>query len=139
MQKNISVSIRLSYIHGERLVEETPRELQVQLQMALPSGEIVLKENKLEIPYLVSLATTPPAANITVKGVVLISGDKSELRKLREEIKKKKVPPFIMNTLMQFAFFEIMLLARELGLPPPVPIPQISPKQVKTGKPPYIT
>ena len=137
----MSVSIRLTYIHGERLVEETPKELQVHLQVTLPSGEVILKKHGLEVPYIVSLATTPPVANITVKGVIVVSGDSSELKKIEKDVKNRKVPPFIINSLMQFAFFEVMLLSRELGLPPPVPVPAIAPQQsqLKSGKPPYIT
>lgn len=139
--QKVSVSIRLTYIHGEKLVEETPKELQVHLQVTLPSGEVILKKQGLEVPYVVSLVTNPPAANITVKGVVVITGDSSELKKIEKDIKNRRVPPFIINPLMQFAFFEVMLLSRELGLPPPVPIPAIAPQQPqsKSGKPPYIT
>ena len=78
----VSINLRINYIHAEKIVENFPPQLQVQLQMNVPSAKPVLNKENLKIPFTVILTTTPAIANITIKGVAILSSKPETLKKI---------------------------------------------------------
>ncbi len=135
MDKQANIRVVLSYIHAERLSEIKVPQIQFQIQITLPSGETQISKQELRIPYVFNLSSTPPILNVTLKGVVIVSGDEKELENLKKKLKERKIPKELIQATTQYTMFEAMLLARELGIPPPMPLPAPGPQR----KPPSVT
>ncbi len=127
----INVSIQLTSITAERLAETIPPKLNFNINLALPSSKPYFQDNKFTIPFTFTVTTLPPLVNITLKGRALITGERKELEKIEKDIKNKKIPQPIIQTVFMNMIAESIILSRSLGTPPPVPgIPQ----QVARGK-----
>ena len=116
-----NITLRVDYIHAERLSEAKPEHVDVQVQLSIPSREPKWEARSVEIPYTATVNTSPPIFSITVKGRALIEGPEEEIAKLREEFSRKKVAMGIVQAVTSFVLFEVALLARELGFPPTIP------------------
>ena len=119
----VNIKVKLNYIHAEKLAELSPRQVQFQIQLTLPSGEIKTVQNKILIPYVFNLNSNPPIANVILKGEVDVIGEKEKIKSIKEGIKNKKIPREILQVVTQYTMLEAMILIKELGMPPPVPIP----------------
>jgi hypothetical protein len=86
------------------------------------------REDLLEAPFIYTVNYTPAVAQITLKGKAHITGEKEELNKILAEHKEKKpLPPLIMQTVSNVAILESLLISRTLSVPPPIPLPAVSP------------
>ncbi len=134
MDERLSIGFRLLYMHAERLSESATPQVRYEIQLSIPSGEPRLEGERLRMPYVFNLTTTPPLLSVTLRGEVVITGRPERLREVLEESRQKGAPSQILHAATQYAMFEAMLLARELGLPPPIPVPP--PKRGEKGPPP---
>lgn len=83
---------------------------------------------------------TPAVAQITLRGKAQITGEKEELNRILAEHKEKKpLPPMIMQAVSNVAILESLLVSRTLSVPPPIPLPAVSPpaSDEKKGEPSY--
>jgi len=135
VDQQVNIRVRLSYIHAEKISEIRAPQIQFQIQITVPSGEVRASEQELLIPYAFNLNSVPPILNVTLKGDIVVYGDKDRLENLRNDIKKRKIPKELIQAATQYTMFEAMLLARELGIPPPIPLPAPGPSR----KPPSVT
>lgn len=101
-------------------MEEIPPQIQFQFNLTLPSGKPKLGES-LETPFTLTVSTVPNVAQITIKGFIDTRASKQTLEKLMKDLEKKKPNP-LPQIALQYLMFEVMLICRELGLPPPVPL-----------------
>lgn len=131
----VAVSIRLTHIHAERLVEKPPTTLGVNIQISLPSAEPTWGSAEARIPFSFNLSTAPPAFTITLRGYVEVRATESDIKGIKESVRRGSPPPEIMNAVTNFTVFEAVLLARELGFPPILPLPAPQPRKpsVKQG------
>ena len=131
----VSVSVRLTHIHAERLMDRAPGALRVNVQITVPGGEPQVGERVMRVPFSFNMSTTPLAFTVTLRGYVEVEADKERIAKLRESLGKGTPPPEIMNAVTSFTMFEALLLARELGFPPLLPLPS-PPFKGQTGQSP---
>jgi len=130
VESKFQLSIALNYIHAEKLVNMVGGQLQMQLQLALPSGQVIREGTRVILPFTLTVSTSPPVLTMTVKGVAEVRfSDETSLEKLMKDLEKGIVPQPIFTAVFQHCYFEVLLFSRELGLPPPIPTPQ--PQQVK--------
>ena len=80
----VNIKVKLNYIHAEKLAELSPRQVQFQIQLTLPSGEIKTVQNKILIPYVFNLNSNPPIANVILKGEVDVIGEKEKIKSIKE-------------------------------------------------------
>ncbi len=96
-------------------------------------------EELLEIPFILTINYTPAVAQISLKGKSQVTGSKDELQQILNDHKgKKPPPPIVMQTISNIAFLESVIVCRSLNIPPPIPLPKISPNiQKKRSEPTY--
>ena len=96
-------------------------------------------EDLLEVPFVFTINYTPGVAQISLKGKSHVKGSKDELEQILKEHKEKKPPPpFILQSISNVVFLESVLICRSLNIPPPIPLPKISPlTKKKRSEPTY--
>ncbi len=119
----MEITTKINYIHAERISEGSYPHMNVNIQLSVPSSEPHFSETDIDIPFILTVNTTPPVYEIVIKGIAKIKGQEKELENLKNALEKKKNLPSIMQTITSVAIFEAALLSRELGFPPLLPIP----------------
>ena len=96
-------------------------------------------EDLLEVPFVFTINYTPGVAQISLKGKSHVTGSNEELKQILKEHKEKKPPPpIILQSISNVIFLESVLICRSLNIPPPIPLPKISPAQKqKRSEPTY--
>lgn len=119
----MGIDIRVISLSAERLSENIPGKIQYSMQLSLPSGEVRRIKNKINIPFIYTLSSSPPIINVTIRGFVDITGDEKTLSTILDQIRYKKIPQYVFQTAFQYIVFEALYVVRELGIPPPIPMP----------------
>jgi len=89
-------------------------------------------EELLEVPFVFTINYNPGVAQISLKGKCHVKGSKHELEQILKEHKEKKPPPpVVLQSISNVVFLESVLICRSLNIPPPIPLPKISPAQQK--------
>jgi hypothetical protein len=96
-------------------------------------------EDLLEVPFVFTINYTPGVAQISLKGKSHVKGSKDELQQILKEHKEKKPPsPIILQSISNVVFVESVIICRSLDIPPPIPLPKISPvTKKKRSEPTY--
>ena len=125
----VSITVHFSYISAERMSDKIPSDIQFQTQLSMPSGNIERVEGKLRIPFLFIMTTTPLVASITFKGYVVLDGSPDELEKIHKDIIQGSPPSYIFTATLHHTITEAILISREIGIPPPIPLPKFESKK----------
>jgi hypothetical protein len=89
-------------------------------------------EDMLEVPFVFTINYNPGVAQISLKGKSHVKGSKDELEQILKAHKEKKPPPpVVLQSISNVVFLESVLICRSLNIPPPIPLPKISPAQKK--------
>ena len=89
-------------------------------------------EGMLEVPFVFTINYNPGVAQISLKGKSHVKGPKDELEQILKDHKEKKPPPpVILQSISNVVFLESVIICRSLNIPPPIPLPKISPTQKK--------
>jgi len=93
----------------------------------------------LEVPFVFTITYNPGVAQISLKGKSHVKGSKDELEQILKAHKEKKPPPpIILQSISNVVFLESVLICRSLNIPPPIPLPKISPTpKQKRSEPTY--
>ena len=96
-------------------------------------------EDLLEVPFVFTINYTPGVAQISLKGKSHVKGSKDELEQILKDHKEKKPPPpIILQSISNIVFLESVIICRSLNIPPPIPLPKISPvPKKKRSEPTY--
>ena len=96
-------------------------------------------EDLLEAPFVFTINYTPAVAQISLKGKSHVRGSKDELQQILMNHKEKKPPPpIIIQAISNVVFLESVIICRTLNIPPPIPLPKISPvTKKKPSEPTY--
>jgi hypothetical protein len=96
-------------------------------------------EDMLEVPFVFTINYTPAVAQINLKGKSHVRGTKDELQQILKDQKEKKPPsPVIIQSISNVVFLESVIICRTLNIPPPIPLPKISPaSKKKRSEPTY--
>ena len=96
-------------------------------------------EELLEVPFVFTINYNPGVAQISLKGKSHVKGSKNELERILKAHKEKKTPPpIILQSISNVVFLESVIVCRSLNIPPPIPLPKISPvTKKKRSEPTY--
>jgi hypothetical protein len=68
----------------------------------------------------------PSIAQMSLKGIAYVNGEKGEVDKVLKDYEQKKPPAqIIIQSISNVVFIESVLISRTLNIPPPIPLPQI--------------
>ena len=127
----IQVNVFLNDISAERLwdIERPIPQIQIATNLNLV-GINKKHEEELEVPFVFSINYNPAIAQINVKGKALVRGSREELKEIYDGYTEKKAPPpVIVQAVSNVAFLESILISRILNVPPPIPLPQVTPPE----------
>jgi len=96
-------------------------------------------EDLLEVPFVFTINYNPGVAQISLKGKSHVKGSKDEIEQILKDHKEKKPPPpVVLQSISNVVFLESVLICRSLNIPPPIPLPKISPApKKKRSEPTY--
>jgi len=96
-------------------------------------------EDLLEVPFVFTINYSPGVAQISLKGKSHVKGSKDELQQILKDHTEKKPPPsIILQSISNVVFLESVIICRSLNIPPPIPLPKISPlPKKKRSEPTY--
>ncbi len=130
MVLGLNINVSLTQITGEKLLELAggPVNLQVTTNISITKVTYV---DVLDFNFIFVVNYNPAIASLTIKGSVKVSGEKSELEAIKKSFDEKKVlPPQILQTISNISFVEGVMLSRSLNVPPPLPLPTITPQEM---------
>lgn len=132
----IHVNVSISYISAEKFWErDKPAPSGVHISTNINIINVEQKGEELAVPFVVTIGYTPAVAQISMKGQATVSGEKSELERLRDDYKKQQPPPpQLLQTITNVSLIEATMLSRTLNIPPPIPLPGLLPAQQKPDK-----
>lgn len=138
----IRVGVFIHQVSAERLwdIDKPVPPVQISTNLNLVGIE-KKRDDLLEVPFVFTINYIPAVAQISVKGRAHVTGEKEELKQIHNTYAEKKPPPVIVvQSISNVAFIESIIITRTLNIPPPVPLPQISPggtEGKKPGEPAY--
>jgi len=132
-QPHVQVRVFINNISAERLWEIGKPIPPVKIATNLNILGINRKQpGMLEAPFVFTINYTPPVAQISVKGRAHIKGKEDELKKIHSSyVEKKPPPPIVIQSISNVVFLESVIITRTLNIPPPIPLPQITPMEKK--------
>jgi len=91
------------------------------------------QDESLDVPFVLSITFNPSIAQMSLKGIAYVAGEKTEVEKVLKDYDQKKPPAqIVIQSISNVVFIESVLISRILNIPPPIPLPQIP----ESGKPP---
>ena len=129
----LQVNVSISKITAERFFADTlPQPIHINTNINLSEVESKA-EDRLEIPFVLTVNYNPAIASISIQGKAVVLGEKAEVKKVFDECGKNKAsPPAVAQIVSNFVFVEALLISKALNIPPPIPLPQIpTPKPEK--------
>jgi len=125
----VQLSVSFTYLQAERLLESLQGPLNVNLQVTFPTSVELRSESSLAVSFVANVTSTPPAFSAVVKGKLLAQGSSEEIRTLEEKIRSRTPDPELIQLVTNQVLFEVMLLLREIGFPPALPLLAATPQQ----------
>ncbi len=135
------MSVSISYISAERFWEHgKPAPAGVHISTNVNIVGVESKDEKLSIPFVVTIGYTPSIAQISLKGQAILSGKPEELEKIQESYKKQHAPPpQLLQSITNVSLIEATVLSRSLNIPPPIPLPGMpKPSKPSDERPSYV-
>ena len=84
------------------------------------------QDDSLDVPFVLPIVYNPSIAQLSLKGVAYVMGEKPEIEKVLKDYEQKKPPTqIIIQSISNVVFIESVLISRTLNIPPPIPLPQI--------------
>ena len=84
------------------------------------------QDDSLDVPFVLSIVYNPSIAQLSLKGIAYVMGEKPEIEKVLKDYEQKKPPAqIIIQSISNVVFIESVLISRTLNIPPPIPLPQI--------------
>ena len=137
----INIGVSISYISAEKFWEQDkPAPPGVHISTNINIVGVEQKGERLAVPFVVTIGYTPSVAQISLKGQAIVSGDKGELDRLRDDYKKQRAPPpVLLQTITNASLIEATVLSRSLNIPPPIPLPGMpQPQKPDKERPSYV-
>jgi len=124
----LRVNVIVSSISAERFQDFRKPLPQIQINTNLNLTQMERKpDNSLEVPFVLTISYNPSVAQINLKGMAFVIGDKTEIDNVYKDYEDKKPPPpVVLQSVSNVALTESILISRTLNIPPPIPLPQVS-------------
>ncbi|MGQ9542689.1 MAG: hypothetical protein ACUVTM_01175 [Candidatus Bathyarchaeia archaeon] len=130
----VNIRVFVTQISGERLWgidAPLPSEVQIAINVNLLGFERK-SASIVEAPFVFTVSFTPSVAQISIKGKAQTIGEENELNQIMDDYKNRKPPPpFIAQAISNAAVAEAIVIAKTIGIPPPIPpipIPEEQPR-----------
>ncbi|HUV98441.1 MAG TPA: hypothetical protein VMW36_07050 [Patescibacteria group bacterium] len=135
IKKMLRVNVIISSISAERFLDFRKPFPQIHINTNLNLTEMERKpDNSLEVGFVLTISYNPSVAQINLKGVAFVIGDKSEIDSAYKDYEDKKPPPpMVLQSVSNVALTESILIAKTLNIPPPVPLPQVTTETKQPG------
>jgi len=91
-------------------------------------------ESLLTASFVANVSSTPPAFSAVVKGKLVAQGSSEEIKALEEKIRSHTPDPELVQLVTNQVLFEVMLLLREIGFPPALPLLTAAPQPPAQGE-----
>lgn len=111
-----------TYLQAERFADPPPTPLNVNMQINFPLN-LSHTQTQLSADFVVTVDSTPAVFSVRIKGRVVVTGGSEEIGELSSKLKAGSPQPQLLQVLTSAVFFEVMLLLKELGFPPVMPLP----------------
>lgn len=133
----IRVNVAIGNVSAERFwdIKKQIPQIQIATNINLVSMERKA-DGTVEVPFVLTIVYNPSIAQISMKGMAYVSGEKPEVDKMMSDYEDKKPPaPVVIQSISNVVFIESVLIAKTLNIPPPIPLPQIGEAPKQGGKP----
>jgi len=133
----IKVNVSITNISAERFWDIRKPAPNIQISTNINVVAIEKKsEDSLEVPFVLTINYNPSLAQLSLKGIAYVQGDKAEVEKIQKDYDDKKPPPpVILQSISNVAFVESILISRIMNVPPPIPLPTITDSKTAKAKP----
>ena len=102
--------------------ESTPSQIQISTNLNIIGMESM--EKSLSVPFVMTIQYNPSVAQISLKGEVLVKGEKTELEEIQEKHENNENPPQnLVQNIINSSLLEATMISRTLNVPPPLPMP----------------
>lgn len=118
----MQLSINYTSLQAEKIAEGVQGPLNVNVQVTFPLYTEHISETLIAVGFAANITSSPPAFSVILKGRVLIQGSSDELGKIAERLKTQTPDPELVQMVTSNIFFEALLLLREIGFPPALPL-----------------
>ncbi len=124
----IKVNVSITSISAERFWDIRKPAPNIQITTNINVVTIEKKsEDSMEVPFVLTINYNPSIAQLSLKGIAYVQGDKAEVEKIQKDYDDKKPPPpVILQSISNVAFVESILISRIMNVPPPIPLPTIT-------------
>jgi hypothetical protein len=133
----IRVNVSITHISAERFWDIRKPAPNIQISTNINVVNIEKKPgDSVEVPFVLTISYNPSIAQLSLKGIAYVQGDREEVEKVLKDYEDKKPPPpVILQSISNVAFVESILLSRVLNVPPPIPLPIIQDSKAAKAKP----
>ncbi len=130
----MQVLVRVTRITAERLWEvdePLPQGYGVSLNLSIKTMKKF--DDRAEGKFILDVSYQPPVGRIAVEGLIMLKGDPKELDKVVKEGNSGKHPQEVVNAALTVGISEAVIASRSVGIPPPIPLPQVPSKPNRSG------
>jgi len=123
----LKVNVVISSISAERFwdIRKSVPPIQISTNINVVGME-KKQDTSLDVPFVLSIGYNPSIAQMSLKGVAYIIGEKNEIDEVLKDYEQKKPPAqIIIQSISNVVFIESVLISRILNIPPAIPLPQI--------------
>jgi len=123
----LKVNVVISSISAERFwdIRKSVPPIQISTNINVVGME-KKQDASLDVPFVLSIGYNPSIAQMSLKGVAYIIGEKNEIDEVLKDYEQKKPPAqIIIQSISNVVFIESVLISRILNIPPAIPLPQI--------------
>ncbi|MHC1604510.1 MAG: hypothetical protein ACXQTP_00860 [Candidatus Methanofastidiosia archaeon] len=123
--RQIIKNITIRSIDAKRFVKKSEALKNVKIASSSGITNVQKRDNFLEIGFVYSVDYFPSIASIKIEGELIY--EKEDLSKVEIESSKlpKEITGEIHGAILRFCIPEIVIIAKQLDLIPPIPIPNI--------------
>ncbi len=123
-----NLAFRVEAVRAERYAFEPLQQLAANMNLTI--GRLERAGQAYSAGFIVKVDFSPPIASIEVRGTVHVAPASEEERGELERSASTGQPlPPLAVSIYAYVLPVVALLARELGLPPPVPMPFVEPER----------
>ncbi|MDI9578481.1 MAG: hypothetical protein WC203_03060 [Candidatus Bathyarchaeia archaeon] len=123
----LKVNVVISSISAERFwdIRKSVPPIQISTNINVVGME-KKQDTSVDVPFVLSIGYNPSIAQMSLKGVAYIIGEKNEIDEVLKDYEQKKPPAqIIIQSISNVVFIESVLISRILNIPPAIPLPQI--------------